>query len=524
LSGGDILSIYYNTSTDTPYWFVYDEGTDTWSGSETQLLTASWDYSTSYLSPYGASLYKKTGDIYLAANNDPGSSSGDIETYIFDDSSRTWTAKTNVYTNLDGTCAKIFVNEKNGDIFAFYEREREGQVYYKLSTDGMTTWGDETQVSTTQEDIRLIRPNFMSDERVYAFWYDNDDNELFGATVKDIQELYKMDIEFNTSSLPKGGVHYLELNYKVDGSETAFGVHVYDGSSWDDQTSQGDLDQTSFTAKSYDLDSEHRLGSGYIRVRFIGRNETSDTYNSTLNIEYHRIKVDFIYTTLSGEAAGDKFGWSVANCSDINEDGSYDDVIVGAPEYGTNKGRAYIFHGGSSFDSTADVTLTGENDGDKFGFSVHGAGDTGGDGKPDVIVGAPYYDDGATTDCGIIYVFNGGSGMDTTSDYIHKGDSANMHFGWSVSLAVDMDSDGNGEVIGGGPQDAGASENEVGRVEVLVIPEYPTIAYPVVIITLLFIVRRKKKKKGRKKNHPSRNNTNSESRKKGGVRNERFGK
>jgi tetratricopeptide (TPR) repeat protein len=236
--------------------------------------------------------------------------------------------------------------------------------------------------------------------------------------------LYKMDIEFNTTNVLPGSNYYLELNYNVDGTETDFGVLVYDGSSWDDMSAQGDLDQTSLTAKSYTLDSDQRLGSGYVRVRFIGRNETSDIVNSTLNIEYHRIRIAGGYLTLSGESAGDMFGWSVGNTSDINEDGSYDDVVVGAPGYSSSKGRAYIFHGASSMDSTADLTLTGETNGDQFGFSVHAAGDIDEDGVPDVVVGAPYHDNGATTDAGIIYVFKGGSSMDSTYDYYFNGTQA----------------------------------------------------------------------------------------------------
>jgi hypothetical protein len=91
--------------------------------------------------------------------------------------------------------------------------------------------------------------------------------------------------------------------------------------------------------------------------------------------------------TIYGSNAGDLFGWSVSDAGDVNNDG-YDDVIIGAPGWGADRGRAYIFHGratgswGSVYDadSDADVILTGENDGDRFGFSVSGAGDINSDG------------------------------------------------------------------------------------------------------------------------------------------------
>jgi len=200
------------------------------------------------------------------------------------------------------------------------------------------------------------------------------------------------------------------------------------------------------------------------------------------------------YPQMTGGAAGDHFGWSVANCSDINTDGSYDDVIVGAPD--TTNGNAYIYYGGDPMDNTADVTLAGENSGDKFGFSVHSAGDIGGDGLPDVVVGAPYYDNGALTDAGIVYIFNGSSSMDSTADYIHKGEQANEHLGWSVSLAGNMGGAYNNQVVTGAPDHDDGANTDAGEAEVLCISEHSTIVIPITAIVLLFIgVRRRRKRR-----------------------------
>jgi hypothetical protein len=161
-------------------------------------------------------------------------------------------------------------------------------------------------------------------------------------------------------------------------------------------------------------------------------------------------------------------------------------------------GRAYIFNGGSSMDATADVSLTGEADGDKFGFSVHGAGDMDDDGIPDVIVGAPYFDDGATTDAGNVYIFFGDASMGTTANYTHKGSQAGMHFGWSVSLAVSMDGGNTRNVVIGGPHYDDGSDEDAGTAEVLctiIIPEFSTVTIPVFTILLLIALRRRKRKK-----------------------------
>jgi hypothetical protein len=311
-----------------------------------------------------------------------------------------------------------------------------------------------------------------------------------------VTTLYMMEIEFNTTNVKYGSDYTLQLNYSTSGTETSFGVLVYNNtsSSWDDLGWQGDLTATSFTTKDYTLNSSHRLGSGYVRVRYIGRNETSDTTNSTLYIEYHRVVGDIKFT---GEAAGANFGWSVGNVSDINEDGSYDDVIVGAPGYSSDTGRAYIFHGGSSMDSTADVTLTGENSGDKFGYSVHGVGDIDDDGAPDVAVGAPYYHNGATADAGIVYVYKGGSSMDSTYDYFSKGTQANEHFGWSVSMSLNVDGSVYYGVAVGAPHYDNGGDTDAGETTILtMIPEYPIYIVPFVAFVLLLTMRRRKRRKG----------------------------
>jgi hypothetical protein len=346
LSGGDIICIYHDSSTYWARYFVYDEGTDTWDGSATSIeiwydnADANW----------GAIVDKSTGDIYLAANERPTYNNYDLKTYIFSDSSRTMSAKTDIITASGTACkdVKLIMNENNQDVFAVYIKGgTSSHVYYKKSTDGMTTWGSETQISTTLDDHIYLRSHAMSEYKIYAFWFNDDLNDLLGCTILNISEDYMVDIEFNAANVAVGDNYYLQLNYSVDGSETKFGIYAYNdtASDWDDLGSQGNLTSTSFTTVEFNLTSDHRLSTGNVRIRFVGRNETSDAVNSTLNIEYHRIRVTNAYTPLSGENSGNMFGWSVGNASDINADGSYDDVIIGAPNY---RDEPYSYTWGSS--------------------------------------------------------------------------------------------------------------------------------------------------------------------------------
>ncbi|HEX9658066.1 MAG TPA: integrin alpha, partial [Bacteroidota bacterium] len=164
--------------------------------------------------------------------------------------------------------------------------------------------------------------------------------------------------------------------------------------------------------------------------------------------------------TLTGAAAGDQFGVSVASAGDVNGDG-FADVIVGGflnDTGGADAGRAYIFHGGGSMDNIADVTLTGAAAGDFFGFSVASARDVNGDGYSDVIVGA-YLNDAGGADAGQAYLYLGGPSMDNTADATFTGAAAGDFFGVSVASAGDVNGDGYPDIIVGAQwNDAGGAD------------------------------------------------------------------
>jgi hypothetical protein len=161
--------------------------------------------------------------------------------------------------------------------------------------------------------------------------------------------------------------------------------------------------------------------------------------------------------TLAGGAAGDFLGYSVSGAGDVNGDG-YDDVIVGATN-AVGNGRAYLFLGGAVMDNTADLTMTGEAAGDQFGFSVSGAGDVNRDGFADWIIGAPT-NDALGADAGRAYIYFGGSTPNAGSDVTLFGQVAGDQFGSAVSEAGDVNGDGYGDVIVGARfQDTGGSNS-----------------------------------------------------------------
>jgi len=167
-----------------------------------------------------------------------------------------------------------------------------------------------------------------------------------------------------------------------------------------------------------------------------------------------------------GNKIGASFGYSVATAGDVNSDG-YSDVIVGAPFYDNgelDEGRAFVYHGSDAgLSLTENWTAEGNHAGAQFGWSVSTAGDVNGDGYADVIVSAPYFDNGQE-DEGLAFVYYGSSGgLSPTANWTKEGNQAGAQFGFSVACAGDVNGDGYGDVIIGaygydnGEEDEGRS-------------------------------------------------------------------
>jgi hypothetical protein len=88
---------------------------------------------------------------------------------------------------------------------------------------------------------------------------------------------------------------------------------------------------------------------------------------------------------LTGEIAGEGFGTSKSTAGDVDGDG-FEDLIVGAWQYGEvagSAGRAYLYSGR---DGHLMNTFTCRTPGDTFGFDAVGLGDVDGDGTADLLI------------------------------------------------------------------------------------------------------------------------------------------
>jgi hypothetical protein len=107
--------------------------------------------------------------------------------------------------------------------------------------------------------------------------------------------------------------------------------------------------------------------------------------------------------------------------------------------------------------SMADAQLNGPASFVYAGESLSGAGDVDGDGHDDLLIGAPFADDGAHWS-GVAYLIlgpvTGTHDLDLRADATFVGEADSDHVGTSVSGAGDVDSDGHDDILVGSPYGA----------------------------------------------------------------------
>jgi hypothetical protein len=159
-----------------------------------------------------------------------------------------------------------------------------------------------------------------------------------------------------------------------------------------------------------------------------------------------------------------QMGSNVSGAGDVNGDG-YADVIVGASGYDggeVNEGAVFLFLGsasglvGTNPDSAAAI-LESNKSLAEFGVSVSGAGDVNGDSYADVVVGAPFIDNGESGE-GATFLFLGStSGLvgrnPSSASSLLRSNQASSEMGYSVSGVGDVNGDGYADVIVGAAGD-----------------------------------------------------------------------
>lgn len=228
-------------------------------------------------------------------------------------------------------------------------------------------------------------------------------------------------------------------------------------------SSIGDLnkDGTTDIAVGAILDDDGGSARGAIWVLFLNQDGT---------VKRHQ-KISDTQGGFDGQLeASDRFGSSIANIGDINQDG-ITDLLVGASgddDGGAGKGALWLLL--MNIDGTVksqqkisstDGGFTGElNFYDAFGSSLTTIGDLDKDGMVDIAVGIPGSNDGGSQKGAIWVLFLNTNGTVKSSQKIsalYGGFSGLLddadHFGYSITSLQDLDADGNDEIVVGALDD-----------------------------------------------------------------------
>lgn len=177
-------------------------------------------------------------------------------------------------------------------------------------------------------------------------------------------------------------------------------------------------------------------------------------------------------TVLSHPCPVEKAAFGESTCV-LQMDGVGDpDVAVGA--YG--QGAVFVFHGATPghdtfaqyrvYDSNGPVLCPVQPRGDRFGYDVT-SGQLDGDAPDELVVGAPWAEDGAMTEAGLVYVV-GGITHSIPMPLASATPQAGAHLGWSVTVG-DFDGDGQQDLAAGAP-DADVGGLMAGKVHVFFGP------------------------------------------------------
>lgn len=280
LLGGDILLINRDISADDMRSKVWDDSAGSWSATWTAINANALENAT-YDPGFAAVTNTNNGDVYLAyidwaTTGTLGGNNDDVRTATY--SGGVWTNNTDVITNTTRglTGVTIAVDGNTDDIYVGYTGQTTagtagtGNVYWKSSTNGMTSWSGETgPVNTLAEDIYGVDINNFNYQRLGISWYgatnddmyiDNTMANLVPVTEVSTQGVQETEIRASSTDFYVGGSFVIDENVTT---RNVTGITITENGTVDAATEldnielRYDLD----TSNPYDCASESYSGS-----------------------------------------------------------------------------------------------------------------------------------------------------------------------------------------------------------------------------------------------------------------------
>ncbi len=235
LASGDIMLINRLIASEDIRSKIWNNAAGTWSGTWTVIEGNGTDNTTYPVGMAAAVSSTTPGNVYLAyiASNATLGTDDQVRTHLYTGGS--WATTTSVLTGTTRglTNVAIALDASNDDVYVAYTGRTTaatastGNVYWKRSTDDMTTWETERgPINTSAGDLYGIDLNTSSDQRIYASWVDNNGaapKELYGDTIADVfpgvhattTGSHTATTNASTTNFYVGGAFVLYQNYKT---------------------------------------------------------------------------------------------------------------------------------------------------------------------------------------------------------------------------------------------------------------------------------------------------------------------
>jgi hypothetical protein len=186
LDNNDACAVFQDRSAGTLTLKKYDDGTDSWA-SETTIV-ASGIVSNNRMN-MDAVMRASDGKLIVATHTGFDTTTNDILCYEVDPADTVAvTALTTIETDLEEAgWISMVINQQNDDIYVCYiygsAMLATTGTYYKLSTNGGTSWGTRTKLSEdADDDIRMMGCTMSITDAGGQFmpgWYNDDTTDIW---------------------------------------------------------------------------------------------------------------------------------------------------------------------------------------------------------------------------------------------------------------------------------------------------------------------------------------------------------